>query len=290
MVVVKFRGGMGNQMFQYATARAIAIKFNKELYFDLRFLQTNQNETDEFTPRQYSLDIFTVKGQTIRSGVKVIANKLIKSIFKVSVFPEYHKYDDHSDLNNVQFPACLDGYFQSENYFSEYRKSILTDFTFKLPLDEANEMILQRIRETQSVAVHVRRGDYVNKPKVTSIHGICDEGYYDTALKLLGDKIPKAVYYFFTDDPEWVQHNIIDKFRDFQIILVKNNYGEDSWKDMFLMCNCKYHIIANSSFSWWGAWLSQYPKQIVVAPSKWFTNADFGGFPQEIVPESWIKI
>lgn len=284
-------GGLGNQMFQYAAATAIALRHQKKLFFDLQFLLDNQEETDVFTPRSFSLDIFNVKGRVLNSSLKrIFDNAFLRAVIPGRLKKVCHSYNDQSDFSNIEFPACMEGYFQSEDYFKDYRSILLDDFSFKLPLGNHNEKILMDIENSPAVSVHVRRGDYVSKIAVASVHSNCDIEYYERAITWMREKIGSPVFYFFTDDPLWVKQNFIDKYSFNKMVLIDKNDGADSWKDMLLMSRCKHHIIANSSFSWWGAWLNCYPQKMVIAPRQWFSDKNKYRFAKEIIPESWIRL
>jgi len=282
MIVVKLKGGLGNQMFQYAALRALSLKYKKKAYLDLQLINNHQIETNTFTPRNFSLNIFKIKATPL--------SPLLKFFFKARHAISRNNYDDGINFNSIKFPACLDGYFQSENYFKKYRKEILKDFSLKYPLDEKNETILQEIVKQQAVSLHIRRGDYITKPKVFLFHGVCSIEYYKAAIEYIKKKTDSPVFYIFTDDPIWVQNNFMVSIFSNKIRLVNINQGADSWKDMYLMSKCKHNIIANSSFSWWGAWLNQNPDKIVIAPKQWFADPTMNSKTVDLIPSDWLRI
>lgn len=290
MIVVKLKGGLGNQMFQYANARVLALRLKHKLYLDLSFLENNK-ETAHFTARSFSLDIFEIK---IRKFRLVANNSLLPSFIKRWIGKSkkpMHVYNDGCDLKNVKLPAYLDGYFQSEIFFGDERLTLLKEFSFKLPASDINISLVKDILNTESVSIHFRRQDYVNKVAVAEVHGTCSLVYYETALAVLTKKYSSLVFYVFTDDPIWVnKYFILRHTNNYSMILVNNNHGIDSWKDMYLMSICKHNIIANSSFSWWGAWLNPNPEKTVIAPTRWFADRNVYAFEKDIVPDSWIKI
>jgi hypothetical protein len=277
-------------MFQYASARSLALRLKQKLYLDLRFLEQNK-ETAHFTARSFSLDIFEIK---IRKFRLIYNNSLLPGFIKrwIGMPPKpLHVYSDGCNLTNVKLPVYLDGYFQSEFFFRHERLTLLKEFSFKLQADDINKSLIRDILSTTSVSIHFRRGDYVNKDAVAQVHGTCSLDYYETALSLLTKKYASLVFYVFTDDPEWVKNHFISpNINKYDIVLVNNNHGVDSWKDMYLMSICKHNIIANSSFSWWGAWLNQNSEKTVIAPTRWFADEKVYAFEKDIVPDSWIKI
>ena len=290
MIVLNLKGGLGNQMFQYAAARGLGLHLHQNVYLDLGFLEQNR-ETDDFTARSFALGIFKIKVLRFRTGD---GNSLLPNLIKRwmgKTKKPLHVYDDGSDLNNVQLPAYLDGYFQSEKYFGDQRSTLLKEFSFKLPAGDINEPLVKDILNTASVSIHFRRGDYVTKAAVAQVHGVCDVAYYETAAATLSKQYRGLVFYVFTDDPIWVkEHFILRHNAAYKMVLVDSNHGIDSWKDMYLMSICKHNIIANSSFSWWGAWLNQHAEKTVIAPTRWFADETVHAFEKDIVPASWIRI
>ena len=178
----------------------------------------------------------------------------------------------------------MKGYFQTEKYFTNIREQLLKDFELNLPLNNANKEVLEKIKSTEAVAVHFRRGDYTKK-RVADKYGSCSVEYYKNAVKLIAEKTGKNLTVFvFSDDINWVKQNA--KF-DCETVYVDINSGKQGYFDLELMKNCKHNVIANSSFSWWGAWLNQNPEKVVVAPKTWMKVLDND---YDIIPESWLRI
>ena len=179
------------------------------------------------------------------------------------------------------------GYWQSENYFNSIEKIIREHFKFKPTLSEKNLRLKKRIENSNSVSLHIRRGDYVNNASAYKTHGLCSIEYYNRAIDEIKRQVKDPIFFIFSDDPEWV------KSTDFGIInfeIIDWNIGNLSYIDMQMMNCCKHNIIANSSFSWWGAWLNSNSKKIVISPKKWFANDVLNEQAKNIVPNSWIKI
>ena len=175
----------------------------------------------------------------------------------------------------------LDGYWQSWKYFNNYSDIIKKDFTIKLKyLNTIDRNLLTQIENSNSVALHVRRGDYVNNKDVNKFLGICDKSYYESAIEFIKNKVVDPRFYIFSDDPDWCLKEFGNEF-----FIISGNHD---WQDLWLMSKCKNQIIANSSFSWWAAWLNNNMEKIVVAPKKWFSGMNIK--IDDRLPESWIKL
>lgn len=171
------------------------------------------------------------------------------------------------------------GYWQNERYFSNISDQIRSDFTFRNRFSEKNVWIKDMINSTNSVSIHIRRGDYVDHPR----HGgICDTEYYHKAIKYIDTKILTATYFVFSNDIAWCKNNLDIA----NCYYIDWNKGEESYIDMQLMSLCQHNIIANSSFSWWGAWLNNNSHKIVISPSRWFNEGAHD--INDIIPNSWI--
>jgi hypothetical protein len=208
------------------------------------------------------------------------------------VLPYYRR--SHLKEQNTSFDAnifkskkdvYLEGYWQTEKYFSRIKDTIFKAFTSKYTLDTGNLQISSSISACNAVSVHIRRGDYVSNPEYASMYGACDIDYYKRACTLINKQLVNPYYFIFSDDPEWTKARI-DFFQP--SLLISHNTGEHSYKDLLLMSLCKHNIIANSSFSWWAAWLNVNPNKIVIAPERWFNNKSLAN--QDILPDSWHKI
>lgn len=295
MIITQLSGGLGNQMFQYALGRALSLKLNTKLALDITSFD-NQPHTD--TTREYELDVYklsaTIASQNDLanwdrpSRWKLVLNKYLK--FNLNPYPinyikeESHKFDqkvlDKSDN------TYLSGYWQSEKYFLDYRNQIMSDFnTRSQKISSKNKKLLDSISKVNSISLHVRRSDYVTNPNANKFHGTCELSYYQHAMKYIESRIKKPNYFVFSDDPAWVRNNIKSNH---PIIYITHNSGKNSHEDIRLMSQCKHNIIANSSFSWWGAWLNKNDHKIVVAPKHWFKNPDLD--TSDLIPVDWIKL
>ena len=177
----------------------------------------------------------------------------------------------------------LSGYWQCEKYFKEFRAELLELFRFpQNQINEASRKMQDQICREQAVAVHVRRGDYLLPENNRKYGNICTLQYYRNAMQYMKEKVSDARFYFFSNDPEWVRENLSEG----DSVIVNCNHGKENYLDMYLMSQCSHNIIANSSFSWWGAWLNRNPDKIIVSPKRWFSHLDVS----DAVCEDWIRI
>jgi hypothetical protein len=293
MIIVKLMGGLGNQMFQYALGKRVSILRETMLKVDVSYLNNKQYT---HTSRVYELNVFSSGIQITTDAELNKFNSIRKSKIKRGIqqlFPfifPYHTIGEQSHeyserILNSPTNSLLIGYWQSEKYFLPIEAIIRNDFTFEGSLDAVNSALAMEIESCNSVSLHVRRGDYVYHPETRLFHGICTPEYYYRAVDLIKNKIPNVHLFIFSDDMDWVKANI--KF-DIPATYVENNSGDNSFIDMRLISLCKHNIIANSSFSWWGAWLNNNSGKIVVAPAKWFNDDSIN--VKDVVPETWLKL
>jgi hypothetical protein len=292
--IVKFNGGLGNQMFQYAFSLMLAEKFNAEILFDFSYFE-DVKSANQVTTREFELNVFNLccKGASLQDLAQ-IKRPEFKSKFKNTLAKKFskrfginyirEKNNSVFDKNLFEYPEYYyyEGYFQNEKYFKHLRKILLDRFSLQMPLDEKNQYILDKIRDTNSVSIHIRRGDYVSLDYVNKSQGTCSLGYYNKAIEHVVGLVEKPHFFLFSDDINWVIENLKIKY---PFTIVDFNPGK-GYFDMNLMKQCKHNIIANSSFSWWGAWLNQYPEKIVVAPKNWTAKKQ----KCDLVPSDWTKL
>ena len=285
MLIIRLSGGIGNQLFQYAFGRNLSLKIGLPLRFDtrsfdlenLRALQINKFSI-EFEAAHYSdLACFGLVPSKWFSLQRLFKNSGI--IFKESEF------ELHSHILKKGQPVYYDGYWQSEKYFKENEAIIRSELKLRQPIAECRRALEQDILSSNAVSLHVRRGDYVERPEIQAIHGNCERDWYDKALTLLKDQVENLKIFIFTDDIEWVRSNMT--FDVETVYVPKHDDGNDH-EDLILMSKCDHHIIANSSFSWWGAWLNSSTSKLVIAPDRWFKSADKSTL--DLIPESWIRL
>jgi hypothetical protein len=189
-------------------------------------------------------------------------------------------------INDAPLDSYLMGYWQSEKYFINADETIRKDFNFKLPMGANNVNLMKEINEVNAISLHVRRGDYANNVQTTATHGLCSIEYYHAAILHMANQIDAPNFFIFSDDIAWVKENL--KI-DFPHTFVNHNFGLESYNDMRLMSLCKHNIIANSTFSWWGAWLNSNKKKIVIAPKRWFANETIIN-TQDLIPYDWVRL
>lgn len=295
MVITQLLGGLGNQMFQYAVARRIAEKNNAELKLDISAL----NNFKEGTPRKYNLHAFDIadnfatedeiatmkkRGDSFFSLAKKKLGLRISSYEGKSFVAEKHCHFDPEVLN-LGDNVYLQGYWQSEKYFSDIEDIIRKDFAFKISPTESNQKMMDEIKSQNLASLHIRRGDYVSDQKTNQYHGICSLDYYARGAKLIAERNQNIRFLIFSDDIAWVKENLR---LNYPMTFVDINDDEHNYEDMRLMSLCRNNIIANSSFSWWGAWLNQNPEKIVIAPKRWFSDTNID--TSDLIPEKWIRI
>jgi hypothetical protein len=305
MIIIRFVGGLGNQMFQYAMARALSNRHGSPLFIDASLCAATENlSSSGLALRPYELDVFKIQGQMwngecekkffkIRKEFKFRRDVLLLFCKSVNMFSEtfmpliYERKDVGFDKSILRLPdnVCLQGYFPSFKYFDSCRDMIREDFIFNTEPGEQNRKMIDEMASVNSVSVHVRRGDYITSQKANDKFGMCSLSYYKKSLDYIANRIENPHFFVFSNDAQWVSENI--KI-DYPTRYVTHNTGNTSYEDMRLMSHCKHNIIANSSFGWWGAWLNDNPEKIVVAPSPAFDKLSLKD--DDFIPDEWIRI
>jgi hypothetical protein len=292
MIIVRLFGGLGNQMFQYATGRALSISHGVPLFLDAgSFKEHGQHQGFELN-RLFHAQSEVASNDMVREFIgwrgskfirRFMSSSLLRNMFRgrIVVEPYFHYWPG---IQQVSPPCYLSGYWQSAHYFNPIESVLRDDFHFQQPLAGRNLELSKRIATQHAVSLHVRRGDYFSNPKAFATHGVCSVSYYQSAVDYVAHRIKEPHFYVFSDDPEWVRSNMR---MDHPHTFVDHNRGADSYNDMRLMSICRHHIVANSSFSWWGAWLNTNSKKIVVTPKKWFVN---NTNTKDLIPEHWVSL
>ncbi|MBL7932745.1 MAG: alpha-1,2-fucosyltransferase [Bacteroidia bacterium] len=290
MVIVKLMGGLGNQLFQYATAKALAERHKTELRLDLSFLQTDPK--GQHTHRHFELDAFRIRAAiALNSEVQKFTNPGLfqKALSKLSLSTKKRIVENGFEYKpeSRSWPGnCyLDGFWQSEKYFFQIRKTLLSDLELKKSLSEASRNLAEQIDNVMSVSLHIRRGDYIHLKSANTFHGVLPLSYYYDAITVLNAKLKKYTVFVFSDDLEWVKSNL--KINA-PVVYVDYQDENKTATDLVLMSMCKHNIIANSSFSWWGAWLNKNENKLVVAPNPWFRNTSVN--TKDLIPGTWTQI
>lgn len=283
MIVSKLSGGLGNQMFQYALGRNLSLKNNSRLVLDTSCLQIKEGVTG----REFALGDFMINAD-VRNEAELEKQFLQK--VKRTLNPFYRKqvvlekqFNFDPEILATPSNSVLVGYWQSEKYFAENLAVIKKELEFKPHIKNQLNELGKKIIGSNSVSIHFRRGDYVSNSEINQIHGLCRLEYYHDALDLIFERHTDIRLFIFSDDLDWVKRNFK---RDCEMNFVENSGSAIS--DMYLMSLCKHHIIANSSFSWWGAWLATFPQKIVIAPKNWFKVSSRNS--SDILPPSWIRL
>lgn len=283
MIIIKFRGGLGNQLFQYALYKNMEKK-GKEVYGDLNFYRLEVDRHRNFQLPFLGLSVSEAAPADVDRlyGKETNIFDLISRKYglKKSYFREkpYRIEKEIFSYENIY----LDGYWQSELYFREISDQIKRDIKWEFYPENLKRIqeYETEICESESVSIHVRRGDYLNN---TRMYGnICTLQYYRMAMeKIMGEK-ENIRFFVFSDDIAWAKENLSEK----NVVFVEGGSEDDGYQDMYLMSLCKSNIIANSSFSWWAAYLNNNPQKTVITPEKWINGIDVEG----IWCKDWIRI
>ena len=289
MIIVGLKGGLGNQLFQYAAGRQLAHIHNTIVKLDTTAYYYGG-------PRQFELSHFNIQENIavtaeIKKLTEVKQNRLQKLFY-----PLLHSHPklspNHIKYNKIPYKAAffklpdniyLEGYWSSEKYFNDINDIIHLEFTFKKPLDETNQKFAEQITAVNSVSLHIRRGDYTEDSKAAQSHGLCSMQYYRDCIEYIIQKVNTPYFFIFSDRPDWVRNNLR---LSHPAVYISHNAGSKDYEDMRLMSLCKHNIIANSTFSWWAAWLNSNPQKIILAPKKWFADKKFN--IDDIIPAGWI--
>ena len=289
---MRIMGGLGNQMFQYALGRRLAFERKVPLKLDLSWFEAQ--ELREFELNQFNIqaeiatedEVYRVRNfsgnRFIRKAYSIIHNRLPFNL-KREVY-EHNVGTFHEEILKAPKNCFLGGYWQSEHYFEEIAKLIKKEFQPIIELSSEDILLARKMRQNpNSVSIHIRRGDYLSNYRKIARHYICTPDYYIEAIDHLKQKLGvKAELFIFSDDPEWCKNELSINEERYQII---SGTKRSSSHELIMMSHCNHHIIPNSSFSWWGAWLSQNPNKMIVSPKKWLRNHK----TPDIVPKGWIQ-
>ena len=293
MIIVRLIGGLGNQLFQYAAARRLSILHRTTLKLDItpfEYYKLHRYSLSPFRIQEVFAtpeEIAEVKGTSKKRLAKRAFrwSQKLKPYYRRSIFSELHFGAFDPNIMKTPKHVYLDGYWQSEKYFVDIQDVIRRGFTVKYEQDGQSREIAEQIASTQSVSIHIRRGDYVSNPQTSRVHSVCSLDYYKQCVSLIAEKITHPHIFVFSDDPRWVTDNL--RF-DYPTTFVTHNDATKNYEDLRLMSMCKHNIIANSSFSWWGAWLNANPNKIVLAPRRWFNDPSRD--TRDLLPDGWIKV
>jgi hypothetical protein len=290
MVIVELKGGLGNQFFQYAAGIALSQYYGVPLKVNIANLQAPDKTLG--TSRQYMLSNLSSPPETvIYTETNGFLQRLLRKINSVvnpsapNIYKEKNFYYDTNFWKTGKSVHII-GNFQSELYFSQFKKKILSKIKInELLLSVSDIAMLKAVTETESLSIHIRRGDYVSNKIANNVLGVLPLTYYQAAYKLITEAKNIKHTFVFSDDIEWVKNN----FTFITNVTFVDNSGENKdIADFYLMQHCSHNIIANSSFSWWAAYLNPNPDKMVVAPQRWFNKANLN--TKDLLPAGWIKV
>lgn len=288
MIQVHLAGGLGNQLFQYAAGRALALRHDTDLLLDTRSLGRKGPAHSVFGLHHFAIKArIGTAAELPPDRSRRLAYSLWRGFGRAPQFLRERGLGLNRGVLTAPDGTYLHGYFQSESYFADATHRLRQDLAFADPPKGKNTDWLTRIAADETaVSLHVRRGDYVADAKSLRSQGICDAAYYRRAVAALTAQSGKRhVFHVFSDDPEWARANLK---LGAEMIVLSHNGPDTPHEDLRLMAACHHHIIANSTFSWWGAWLDPRPDAITVAPAQWFANPTLSN--PDILPARWLSV
>lgn len=298
MIVVRIMGGLGNQLFQYAAGRSLAAHHNTHLKLDLNWFDEILSRND-VTKRKYELSKFSLVGDVASqqeienisynpydNSLKGIFFRLLRklNLHQSTYFAEkdFTRFDQN--FFKTKKNTYLMGYWAQEKYFQHIEATIRREFTLKVDVSHESKQIADDIHNGESVSLHIRRGDYLTQNNQQSLFYVLPIDYYRSAIQYIQNELKDFHVFIFSDDPDWVKDHL--RF-DTPTTFVTHNTDNHAHEDMWLMSLCKHHIIANSTFSWWGAWLSKNTDKLIIAPKQWYS-------PQSTkspsLPSNWVRL
>ena len=297
MLIVNFKGGLGNQMFQYAFYLELE-KHNQDVYANLSWFKNNKTDTKRpfMLNKAFNIELNEIKKNQssnftlpflFRAINKILLNKINYKIINSSenLIIENPNVKEEYYLSKKE--GYLDGYWQNERYFLNVKDQIINEFTFNITDTRVKSIENDIISNENPVSLHWRRGDYVGN----SAHDVLRPKYFLNALNFIMEREPISRLYVFTEDFDWVERKLIEFDLDIDFKIVSRELlNIDDYNEMYLMSICKHNILSNSSFSWWGAYLNKYSNKIVLAPKIWYGEQSLELFNSSITPNSWKRI
>lgn len=288
MIIIEIIGGLGNQMFQYAYAKSLQQK-GYQVKIDISAF-INYKLHGGYQLDKYQIDLPKASATELKKYAKA------KGLTKLANYLLPKKHTHHIYASNFSFDEALlepedgtyiHGYFQSPRYFSSIKNIIAGQFTLKHTLSPyAIEIANQIAHSSIAVSLHVRRGDYITDNNAAKVHGTCDIRYYQKAVQKITETSKNSTIFVFSDDILWAKQHL-DTDNTYFIESIDNRPPHE---DMYLMSQCHHNIIANSSYSWWGAWLNPNPNKKVIAPKQWFLDQQLQEHSSNLIPACWLRI
>ena len=282
MLIARITGGIGNQLFQYAFVRALSIKFNEKFKLDLSWYRDYDKYEELINPnaatkREYLLNKFNIQDNLLNHLYLSISYRLNKTpcLKKLINYPvvRYFSYktiteseldiERMDNYNNIY----LYGFWQNSNLLEDYRHILEKEITLKTKISEKNKLYLDSIEDSNSIAIHFRRGDLLSRPVAVDNQPSSTDDYYFNAINIIKKNVNNPELFVFSDDIKWIEKN-----HEFDIPATYINSDGPDYEHFHLMCHCKHQIIANSTFSWWAAWLNNNQNKIVISPKWWYRD------------------
>lgn len=286
MIATHLFGGLGNQLFQFATGLALAARRGVELRLDERYFDVPRS--GDFIMNHFGHDIPYIDRKRLPAMRHDGLFRYVRDKIQGTNWKLYKEHTLGFDPAVMDLPdgTYLKGYWQSEKYFRDHADLVRKHLPISTPPSPPNATMMKAQDKTFPVSLHIRRGDYITNAKFNSTHGTCDLDYYERAVSHIAENCNEDITIFaFSDEPDWVEENLK---LPFDIKVTRDNEGLKCYEDIRLMSRCRHHIVANSSFSWWGAWLNADPDKIVVAPKQWFADPNMQD--HDLVPEDWVTL
>jgi hypothetical protein len=285
MIITEINGGLGNQLFQYAAGLSLAEKHQTQFKINVDFKQADTSRTLGLSHFNIFLESATPEEIKHYSPTSILFKKILSYLpLALQKFYKERQFSYQPDFEKLGPNVYLKGYWQSERYFSTIATQVKDIFTLQPHFYSNILPLIEEIKQTESVSIHVRKGDYLLHP-YSDYYATLESAYYNNALAALQDNLPQLKLYVFTDDPKWVKENLA---LPIPYTLISGVQTRSMYEDFQAMLSCKYHIIANSSFSWWTAWLSAREGKKVVAPKEWFKNGPSD--TADLIPKSWLIV
>ena len=286
MIAFRAQGGVGNQLFQYAAARRLALQHDCPLVVDHHWFD---HPLSNETPRHLELARYSV-AMRLATPLELLRWTPMRSRWSRYLAPllpmnlvREHGHEVNRNVFSASSNSYLSGFWQSEAYFVDIREQLLTELTPLAPPGAQDLAVIERMQGC-AISVHVRRGDYASLPSASAYHGLCTLDYYRKAIAYVAERVLCPTLFVFSDDPDWTKANLQSPFPTYY---VDHNPSEKAFQDLRLMSLCHHHILANSSFSWWGAWLSRHSDGIVIAPERWYA---VDRPTPDLIPSRWIRM
>ena len=275
MIIVRVMGGTGNQMFQYALARKLK-EMNKYVVLDISAYKTWEFRYDFCLNRIFDInkDIYITEDPN---------EFIIKNCRNIKIIDCENQPYYNADILNYD-NVYLNGYWMSEKYFKDIEKILRKEFIFKNTLDKEKSELVNELKNTNSVGIHVRRGGYLQGNAANIFTGITTKKYYDNSLKYIKEKVSNPQFYVFTDDREWAK----ETFKNTSVKVIDVAIDKTNYTNIQIMSSCKHNILANSTASWWAAWLNNNKNKIIITPDIWLNQKEAN--MDDIVPHDWIRI